>query len=1402
MRGEGCASWDRGKRTWGGRERGWVLFLYGGGAQEWLGKRDDFRRERKLGTSSKNLSKLLESQVSYKTGLGFDSQVFNCQVFEYEELHSHESDNRVPKNPENERYTTGEGYHVVPPPYIRTFLPSKPDLVFTNDPNASESLNHLIKDCDYYEKKLVQKLVWNSAMRVNHHNSVRMTHPYSNRNVVPTAVLTRSQFVSLNAARSVPTAATQSTVKSLWPVKLVVNQAHSPVRRSINQRTTTKNSNFNKKVTNVKVNKGNPQQVLKDKGVIDSGCSRYMNGNISFLLEFEEINEGDVAFRGNPKGDTECVVLSSDFKLPDENHVLLRVPRENNMYNVDLKNLLRGINLMMMQVSKKILMHVKLRRKTISAQQYVLLPLWSTGLQDSQNTDDDVAFDVKENENDVHVSANESDKTNDKKHDEKAKKDDKGKSHVDSLTGAKDLRAEFKEFSFNSSNKVNAVSAPVNAVGPNTTNNTNSFNTASPSINAVSPNFGIAGKSSFVDPSKCPDDLNMPELKYIVYSDDEEDVEKPLLKDPESEDVDVHIYRPRIVSLMYLTSSRPDIMFVVYACERFQVTLKVSHLHVVKRIFRYFKGKLHLGLWSPRASPFNLVTYSDSDYAGVSLDRKSRTGERWNWSYCWWSTINAVRHFITAVSYELMLFGLTKDATVNLMLLDASEGFDQIMDFLNAHTIKYALVVNPTIYVSCIKQFWATATVKKVNDVVQLRTLIDGKKVVVSEAIIRRDLHLDDADRVKCLPNEDIFEELARMGYEKPPPKLTFYKAFFSTQWKFLIHTLVQCLSAKRTAWNEFSYSMASAVIYLATGRKFNFSKYIFDSMIRNVDSPSKFLMYPRFLPVVMDNQVDYMTTYNTRYTSLALTQKVFANMRRVGKGFSGVETPLFASMLVQPRPQAKEEVDIPVSPAQPSITRAPSPPALQDPTSTSHATPLQDQPLIPHASPQQKQPTTPHESFMPLLITLMETYLKKRVKKLEKKQKSKYSGFKRGKIEAIDADEGITLVDVETNEEVVAMGAESQGRLNQEDVSAVEPKVFDDEDVTMKMAQTLIKMKAKKAKLLDGQIAQKLHDEENIDWSAAAKQVQERHLDSIKKYQNLKKKPVSIAQARKNMIIYLKNMSGYKMEYFRGMTYDRVRPIFEREYKKVQTLFKPDKDVEEPKKKRVADETLLQESFKKLRASEVLGSESTQEIPSNDPKEVTEEDVQNMLEIVPVPEFKVEALHVKYPIIDWEIHTEGSRVYWKIIRVGGITEAYKVFEDMLKGFDRKDLVALWNLVKEKFSSAVPSEDKEKALWVELKRLFEPDADDVLWKLQRCMHAPLTWKLYSDCEVHHVSSTRGHDIFMLTEKDYPLSNAVMILMLSEKLQVEEDSEMARDLVMKIFMEANKPKSKSLDTSSK
>ncbi|GKB71898.1 hypothetical protein Tco_0933310 [Tanacetum coccineum] len=102
--------------------------------------------------------------------------------------------------------------------------------------------------------------------------------------------------------------------------------------------------------------------------------------------------------------------------------------------------------------------------------------------------------------------------------------------------------------------------------------------------------------------------------------------QKPLVKDEEASDVDVHLYRSMIGSLIHLTASRPDIMFAVCAYSRFQVTPKSSHLSAVKRIFRYLKGKPKLGLWYPRVSSFDLEYYSDSDYTGVNLDRKSTPG--------------------------------------------------------------------------------------------------------------------------------------------------------------------------------------------------------------------------------------------------------------------------------------------------------------------------------------------------------------------------------------------------------------------------------------------------------------------------------------------------------------------------------------------------------------------------------------------------------------------------------------------------------------------------------------------------------------------------------------------------------------------------------------------------------
>ncbi|GKA12340.1 uncharacterized mitochondrial protein-like protein [Tanacetum coccineum] len=236
---------------------------------------------------------------------------------------------------------------------------------------------------------------------------------------------------------------------------------------------------------------------------------------------------------------------------------------------------------------------------------------------------------------------------------------------------------------------------------------------------------------------------------------------KPLLKDEDGKEVDVHMYR-------------------------YQVNPKVSHLHVVNRIFRNLKGQPKLGLWYPKDSPFGLIAYTDSDYAGASLDKKFTTGGKAK------KSVRLMMEKLFGMELELILF-------------------------------------------------WSTAMAKTINGEAQLHARVDGKEIVITESSVRRDLRLADEEGVDCLPNSTIFEQLALMG-------------------------------PKTTAWNEFSSTMASAIICLATNQKFNFSKLIFDSMIRNLDNVS-------------------------------------------GKGFSGRVTPLFPTMVVQNQSELGEGSAMPTDP-------------------------------------------------------------------------------------------------------------------------------------------------------------------------------------------------------------------------------------------------------------------------------------------------------------------------------------------------------------------------------------------------------------------------------------------------------------------------------------------------------
>ncbi|GJZ02680.1 hypothetical protein Tco_0520641 [Tanacetum coccineum] len=201
----------------------------------------------------------------------------------------------------------------------------------------------------------------------------------------------------------------------------------------------------------------------------------------------------------------------------------------------------------------------------------------------------------------------------------------------------------------------------------------------------------------------------------------------------------------------------------------------------------------------------------------------------------------------------------------------------------------------------------------------------------------------------------------------------------------------------------------------------------------------------------------------------------------------------------------------------------------------------------------------------------------------------------------------------------------------------------------------------------------------------------------------------------------------------------------------------------------------LFKATMRRVSAFVPMETEIRKEVPEleagsskRDAEEELDQGSSKRQKTIPEEGMNVEALQTKYLIIDWEVYTEDSRI--------------------------DDLVKLWSLVQERFNSTDPTEDKEIELWVELKRLFKPDVDDELLKSQKHVH-DITWRLYDTCGVHHVSTKDGIDIYMLVEKEYPLSRGILTQMLAAKLLVEQNNEMSRELLRKIFIMTERPRRK-------
>nr|GEV16632.1 putative ribonuclease H-like domain-containing protein [Tanacetum cinerariifolium] len=1049
-----------------------------------------------------------------------------------------------------------DGYFVVPPPYTGTFMPPKPDLVFntaptdvetghptfiiqlsltkpdqdlslTNRPSAPIIEDWVSDSEDESETKAPQILpsFVQSTKQVKSHrlyiqyvetsipaNTPKPTSPQPTSTGKRKNILTQSKPVSITDVRPVSAVVPKSKSVILLPELMLLK-----LQWLVLLRVSRENRNGDQNATSRPCfpqyrcindpQKGNPQHALKNKGVIDSGYSRNITGNMSYLFDFKELNGGYVTFEGNPKGgkisgkgkirtgkldfddvyfvkelkfnlfsvsqmydkknsvlftDTECLVLAPDFKLPDESQVLLKVPRENNMYNVNLKNIVpsrdltcffakattdesnlwhkrlghinfktinklvkvnfvRGLPTKVFEndntcvACKKCKQHrafckikpvssvnqplcrlymdlfgptfikspnnksyclvviddyskfawvfflatkdetspilktfitglenqlslkVKVIRsdngtefknndlnqfcgikgikrefsvprtpqqngivkrknrtlieatRTMMADSLLPILFWVEAVNTAcyvqnrvlvtkphnktpyellhgrnQNYDGDAAFNGKEPDFDAkklesEVSVSPSSSAQSRKQDDKTKKEAKCKNPIESFTGYKDLSVEFKDYSDNSINEVNASGTLVSTVRKISPNSTNTFSAAGPLNAAASPTHG---KSSFIDAYQLPDDPDIQELEDITYFNDEDDVgaesdfnnlEMSITMSP-IPTTRVHKDHPVtqiIGDLSLATQTRSmtrvakdqggisqmfndDFHTCMFACflsqeepkreERIdyeQVFAPVARIKAIRLFLAYasFMGFMVCQMDVKSAFLYGTIEEEVYVYQPLAFEDPDHPDKVYKVVKAFYGLHQAPRAWYETLANYLLENGFHRGKIAEILkkfrltegksastpidteksLLKDPDGKDvdvhtyrksttggcqflgckliswqckkqtvvvatssteaeyvavasccaQVLwiqnQLLDYSSIKYALTVNPNIYVSCIKWFWTTVAIKKVNDVMRLQALVNKKKVVVTEAMIREALHLEDA---------------------------------------------------------------------------------------------------------------------------------------------------------------------------------------------------------------------------------------------------------------------------------------------------------------------------------------------------------------------------------------------------------------------------------------------------------------------------------------------------------------------------------------------------------------------------------------------------------------------------------------------------------------------------------
>nr|GEY15615.1 hypothetical protein [Tanacetum cinerariifolium] len=790
------------------------------------------------------------------------------------------------------------------------------------------------------------------------------------------------------------------------------------------------------------------------------------------------------------------------------------------------------------------------------------------------------------------------------------------------------------------------------------TNSTNTLSAAGPSNAAVSPTHR---KSSCIDTSYYLDDPNMPKLEDITYSDDEDDV---------SEEADFNNLETTItVSPIPITRVHKNHLVSKIIGDLSSATKTKSMIRVAKDQATQTRSMERVAKDQGRLSQM----FNDDFHACVFVCFLSQEEPK--------RVHQALKDpsWIEAMQDQLLQFKMQKN-------IDADAAFDVKENESEVH-------VSPS----------SGDKPKKYDD----KTKREAK----------RNNHVDFSTGVRNLSDE--FEDFSSNSTNKinaastPVTAVgpnstnstnnfnaarTFNNVDLKTRYPDKVYKVVKALYGLHQALKAWKFGLtdgksASTLLTLRS-------------------------LYSRIL---MTNIAD-LSKHTTRYISPALTQKVFANMRRVVKGFSGVETPLFESMLAVRDVAEEAEVQVPAQgddvqePAAEEVATDVVPPTPTLPSSSSPVIPSSP----PHQSPCLPQPQDAEGSsllFQRVLDTCFDLALRV--------EDDVDNVFNQGRIIVdMDQDERIELVtNQEKDAEVEGRHADKQAEIYNIDLDHASKVLSMQEDDT--------------------------EVQEAVEIVTTAKLMTE----YIKRYHGMKKKPQTKSEARKNMIFYLKNTEGYKMDFFKGKKYDEILPIFQAKFDaNMRFLFKSREEMEKEDEEIIKsiNETPAQKAAKRRKLSE-----EAQEA----------DDLRRRLEIIVV--------------ID-------NKPKYKIIRADDTHQFYISFTTLLKNFDREDLETLWRIVGDRFSTSKPTNFLDEYLLLTLKIIFkEPDGQDAIWRNQKSVHGLALvkrWELLTSCGVH-VITLLTIQLFLLVEKRYPLSRFTLEQLVNvTRLQLEEESEMSLELL--------------------